>query len=77
MSNLSTHEPVRLVLVPTWRKESDVIGLAPVLNRLDAINRLPGESVPQMVKRALHELRGAGVLLVFPVLKDVDKVPSM
>jgi hypothetical protein len=63
-------EPVEMLVLNSWRHEADVIGLEAVPNRFDGIARLPGETVAQMVRRALHAVRGAGQLLVYPTLRS-------
>lgn len=70
MNNFSKREPAQMTIFNTWISESDVIGLQRVPNRLEPIWRLPGETIGQMVARALHAVRGPGQLTVYPVLRD-------
>lgn len=72
MKNLCNRQPVQMLVMPTTRDDSDVLGFHGVPNRLEPVLRLPGEPMAALVKRTLHEVRGAGVLLVYPMLKDVD-----
>lgn len=66
-------ERLELVIMPTARPDRDVIGLQPIPNRLERVDRLPGESLKSLVHRGLHAAKGSGVLLVFPLLKDSRK----
>lgn len=62
-------EPLQMVIVPTERDDADVIGLLPVPDRLPAIHRFPGESLAQMVHRALASATGRGPFLAYPHVK--------
>jgi hypothetical protein len=61
---------LEMLIMPTDRPDHEVIGLQPIPNQLERIDRLPGETFKAMAHRALHAAKGTGVLLVFPVLKD-------
>ncbi len=63
-------EPIKLVIVPTGRHESEVVGLQAVANRMDAVWRLPGESLGAMAHRAVWSVRGSGPLLTYPTFRD-------
>lgn len=54
-----------------WNHVPDnvITGLREVPNRLPEIRRLPGESLESMLRRALHEVKGTGQFVVFPITK--------
>jgi hypothetical protein len=58
-----------LVVVPTAAPDADVIGFHEVPDRLPAVHRLPGESVAQLIRRALALATGAGPFLAYLKIK--------
>lgn len=63
-------EPCELLLIPPHRPDDELIGLQAVPNRMPEVLRLPGESLEALVRRALHSVKGGGVLLVYPMFKE-------
>ena len=61
---------LELLIMPTAHPDRDVIGLQPIPNRLERIDRLPGESLKSLAHRGLHAAKGSGVLLVYLQIKD-------
>lgn len=57
-------KPIRLILIPSPRPDNEIIGLHGVANRLPSVDRLPGESLMQLLHRALGMLKGDSPLLV-------------
>lgn len=57
-------KPIQLILIPSHRPDKEIIGLHSVANRLPNVDRLPGESLMQLLYRAREMLRGDAPLLV-------------
>lgn len=56
-------------MVPTHRPDADVIGIvAPGMDT--PLHRLPGESVPQLLYRLRMAMRGDGIVVVTPLLRE-------
>jgi hypothetical protein len=66
---MSNPKRIEMMVVPTTAADSDVIGFHPVPGRLPAVHRLPGESVAQLIRRALAMATGAGPFLAYPATK--------
>jgi hypothetical protein len=64
---------VNMVVVPTSRPDVDVIGLQAVPHRMEQVLRFPGERLHALTHRALQGVKGAGVVLVYPLLRPLDK----
>ncbi|PQA83099.1 hypothetical protein C5F52_10310 [Limnohabitans sp. TS-CS-82] len=58
-------EPIRLILIPSPRPDNEIIGLHGVANRLPSVDRLPGESLMQLLHRARGMLKGGTPILVY------------
>jgi hypothetical protein len=58
-------QKIELFLIPTHHADEDVIGFEAVADRLEQVNRMPGESLKAMLHRALWMTKGHGPLLVF------------
>lgn len=58
------------VVVLNTCPEAAIIGLHAVPNRMPEIRRMPGESLSAMLRRALHEVTGSGVLAVIPIVSE-------
>ncbi len=57
-------KPLRLILIPSHRPDKEIIGLHGVRHRLPNVDRLPGESLMQLLHRAVGMLQGETPLLV-------------
>ena len=60
--------PTTLLIVPIGTPET-IIGLRGVANRMPAVLRLPGEPLAALARRALHQVRGYGPLVVLPMIR--------
>lgn len=58
--------PIDLLLIPTNRPDADIVGFHAVEGRLSRVDRLPGESLQQMLHRALWMVTGGGQIVVYP-----------
>jgi len=58
------NKPIRMILIPSHRPDNEIVGLHGVANRLPSVDRLPGESLMQLLHRALWMLKGDAPLLV-------------
>ena len=58
-----------MLVVPTTADDADVIGFREVPGRLPAVHRLPGETIAQLIRRALAMATGHGPFLAYPAIK--------
>ncbi len=56
---------IELLLVPTTHQDAEIIGFFAVPDRLEQVNRLPGESLRAMTHRAMWMATGNGPFLVY------------
>jgi hypothetical protein len=61
-----------LVVMPTAAPDTDVIGFHPVPDHLPAVHRFPGETVAQLIQRALGMATGSGPFLAHLKIKDAQ-----
>jgi hypothetical protein len=54
---------IHMMVVPITEPDTEVIGFHLVPDRLPAVHRLPGETVAQLIHRALALATGAGPFL--------------
>lgn len=66
---MSKSNALRMLVVPTLADDVDVIGFDPVPDRLPAVHRLPGETIAQLIHRALGMATGTGPFLAYPSIK--------
>lgn len=64
---------IHMMVVPITEPDTDVIGFHLVPDRLPTVHRLPGESVAQLIHRALALATGAGPFLARLRLKETTQ----
>ena len=69
------HINIELLLVPSAHQDAEIISFFAVPDRLEQVNRLPGESLKAMLHRAMWMATGTGPMLVYPRAREQPLVP--
>lgn len=63
---------LHMLVVPTAAPDTDIIGFHLVPGHLPVVHRFPGETVAQLIQRALGMATGSGQFLAHLKIKDAQ-----